>query len=218
MGDVGGMKPDDARRSYRRLLPVYDSIFGPGLARGRMAALEHLNAQGGGRTILEIGFGTGLSLPLHRADNWVLGTDISREMLARGRRRLARTGGPSGGLAIMAAERIALPDASIDAVLALYVMTVVEDSTRVMRECARVLRPGGRLLMVSHLAAEPGTMMAGLERLVAPLARWLGWDSHMAMSDLGFDKVLDLRVVAVRRIGIFTLIEAERMDDQEARP
>lgn len=203
------MKITDARRSYRRMIAVYDLLFGPALARGRREALARLNREGGGRTVLEIGFGTGLSLPLHRPDNRVIGADVSMEMLARSRRRIV-PGGATVGLAIMPAERLALPDASVDAVLALYVMTVVEDSAKVLADCARVLRPGGRMIMVSHLAADPGTLMDLVERLVAPLARWLGWDSHMALRDLGLDRVPALRVEAVRRIGIFTLIELVR--------
>src|SRR3546814_14296217 len=75
------------RHAYRRYAKVYDLAFGGLLAFGRRQVLSRVNRRGGLR-ILEVGVGTGLSPPDHRADNRVIGIAISPEMLAVARRRV----------------------------------------------------------------------------------------------------------------------------------
>src|SRR4029079_19410004 len=72
------------------------------------------------------------------------------------------------------------PTASFDTVVAMYVMTVVPDPEKVMRELSRVCRPGGEVIIVNHFSAEEGkpgweVIRGWVERRMAPFADKLGW-------------------------------------------
>ena len=74
----------------------------------------------------------------------------------------------------MDAGDLKFPNASFDTVVAMYVMTVVPDPEKVMRELSRVCRPGGEVIIVNHFSAEEG-MRGWVERRMAPFADKLGW-------------------------------------------
>src|SRR3954447_25387846 len=79
----------DTIRTYRLFSGSYDFVFGPVFHPGRKEAVRIANDRPGQR-ILEVGVGTGLSLPYFRRDAKVVGIDVSAEMLAKARRRAAR--------------------------------------------------------------------------------------------------------------------------------
>src|SRR6202008_906216 len=125
--------------------------------------------------VLEVGVGTGLSLPRYRRDLEIVGIDLSPEMLQKARERVvsARLTNVTG-LHEMDAGDLKFPDDSFDTVVAMYVMTVVPDPEKVMRELSRACRPGGNVLIVNHFSAEDG-MRGWVERRMAPFADKLGW-------------------------------------------
>ena len=67
-----------------------------------------------------------------------------------------------------------MPDASFDVVVAQYVITAVPDPEATLDEFARVLKPGGEIVLVNHIGAESG-LRAAFELCFAPIARRLGW-------------------------------------------
>ena len=143
--DAGARIDEDAVRSaYRRWAPVYDHTFGRVAAEGRKHSVEIIN-QGKGR-VLEVGVGTGLSLPAYGRHLEIVGIDLSPEMLEKARERVAteRLANVTG-LHEMDASDLKFPAASFDTVVAMYVMTVVPDPEKVMRELSRVCRPGGEV-------------------------------------------------------------------------
>jgi phosphatidylethanolamine/phosphatidyl-N-methylethanolamine N-methyltransferase len=77
-------------------------------------------------------------------------------------------------LAVMDAARLALADASFDVVVSQFVITAVPQPEKALDEFARVLKPGGEIILVNHLGAERGLRHL-LEMCVTPLARRLGW-------------------------------------------
>jgi len=77
-------------------------------------------------------------------------------------------------LAVMDAKHLGLPDASFDVVVAQYVITAVPDPEATLHEFARVLKPGGEIVLVNHIGAETGLRRA-FEQWFAPVARRLGW-------------------------------------------
>ena len=160
-------------KTYARWAPVYDFVFGAVFERGRKAAVSAAERIGG--RILEVGVGTGLSLPEYRWTNRIAGVDLSVPMLrkAKARAREHRLTNLDG-LAVMDAQLLGFPDAAFDVVVALYLITVVPDPEATLDEFARVLRPGGEIILLNHLGAEAGPR-AALERAVAPLAQRLGW-------------------------------------------
>ena len=167
------MDVDSVRHAYRRWAPVYDNTFGRVASEGRKHAVEFIN-QGRGR-VLEVGVGTGLSLPAYARHLEIVGIDLSPEMLEKARERVAEERLRNvSALHEMDASELDFPDAAFDTVVAMYVMTVVPDPEKVMRELSRVCRPGGEVLIVNHFSAEEG-MRGWVERRMAPFADMLGW-------------------------------------------
>jgi len=169
-------------KAYARWAPVYDLVFGAVFERGRTAAISAAERIGG--RILEVGVGTGLSLPDYARANRVIGIDISEPMLRRAKTRIAAERLTHvQGLAVMDAERLAFPDSTFDVVVAQYVITAVPHPEATLDEFARVLKPGGEIVLVNHLGAEAGLRRA-FESGFAPLARRLGWRAEFPWNRL----------------------------------
>ena len=160
-------------RAYARWAPVYDLVFGAVFDRGRKASIAAAERVGG--RILEVGVGTGLSLPDYSSASRLVGVDYSEPMLRKAKTRVAeRRLGNVDGLSVMDAKHLGFKDAAFDVVVAQYVITAVPDPEATLDEFARVTRPGGEIVLVNHLGAEKG-LRAAYERCFAPLARRLGW-------------------------------------------
>jgi len=164
--------------AYARWAPVYDLVFGAVFERGRHAAIAAAERIGG--RILEVGVGTGISLPDYSRANRLCGVDISEPMLRKAQERVSELGLTNvEGLWVMDAEHLSFPDASFDVVVAQYVITTVPDPEATLDEFARVLKPGGEIVLVSRVGAEAGLRRA-LERWFAPAARKLGWRTEFS--------------------------------------
>jgi phosphatidylethanolamine/phosphatidyl-N-methylethanolamine N-methyltransferase len=160
-------------RAYDRWAPVYDFVFGKVFATGRAASIAAAESVGG--RILEVGVGTGISLERYSRNNRITGIDISAPMLRKAQERVHALGLTHvDALSVMDAAKLAFPDASFDVVVAQYVITAVPDPDGTLDEFARVVRPGGEIILVNHLGAESGPR-ALFEAAFAPVARRLGW-------------------------------------------
>jgi ubiquinone/menaquinone biosynthesis C-methylase UbiE len=117
-----------------------------------------------GRT-LEVGAGTGANLPYY-ADRVTALTlaDVSPVMLAAASARAQELGVAPRRLQADAAH-LDLPDDELDTVVATFVMCCVDDERAVLRELARVLRPGGRLLMADHVESS-ARLGRGVQRVL----------------------------------------------------
>jgi phosphatidylethanolamine/phosphatidyl-N-methylethanolamine N-methyltransferase len=209
----------NVERAYARWAPVYDLVFGPVFERGRRAAIaaaERVCGSSGGR-ILEVGVGTGISLPDYAPVNRLMGVDLSEPMLRKAQTRVAEHGLSNvEALAVMDATKLALSDKSFDVVVAQYVITAVPDPEATLNEFARVLRPGGEIVLVNHIGAESGPR-AVFEQWLSPLARRYGWRPEFRFSRLaewvkrhGGVRVIEQRPMPP--LGHFSLIRFERID------
>ena len=188
------MDLNDTIRTYRLFSGSYDIVFGPIFHPGRKAAVRIANDRPGQR-ILEVGVGTGLSLPFFRGDSRVTGIDVSAEMLAKAKRRVERQGLPQvEALLLMDAENLAFPDNSFDAVLALYVASVVPDPARFAAEMRRVCIPGGSIVIVNHFTSENPFVRFGEKRL-ARLARHIGFHADFPLDEFRRESGLAIREV-----------------------
>jgi phosphatidylethanolamine/phosphatidyl-N-methylethanolamine N-methyltransferase len=159
--------------AYARWAPVYDVVFGAVFDRGRKAAIVAAERLGG--RILEVGVGTGISLPDYARTNTLVGVDLSEPMLRKAQERVSEHRLDNvEALAVMDAENLGLADATFDVVVAQYVITAVPNPERTLDEFARVLKPGGEIVLVNHIGAETGLRRA-FEAWFAPVARRLGW-------------------------------------------
>jgi ubiquinone/menaquinone biosynthesis C-methylase UbiE len=140
--------------------------------------------------VLEVAVGTGRNLPFYPDGTRLTGVDWSPAMLAIARRRAADLG-LEVDLRQGDAQALDFPDASFDTVLCARGLCANPDDRRAVTEMARVLRPGGRLLLVDHVAASASALRAVqwlYERITIPLA-----GEHFRrrpltyVRDLGFD-------------------------------
>ncbi len=194
---------DHARtqRVYSVLAKVYDDFFDWALTPGRRLAVSRLPARPGDR-ILEVGVGTGLSLPLYPRDCEVTGIDISEPMLEKARERLDALGREGVVLRRMDAHDLRFPDASFDHVVAPYVISVVAEPEKVMREIRRVCRPGGTVLVVNHFLSE-SFLLSGIERILTPASQWIGFRMDLPVR-IALE-VPGLTLQAMERVNLFGL-------------
>jgi phosphatidylethanolamine/phosphatidyl-N-methylethanolamine N-methyltransferase len=210
------MDEDNIKSAYRRWAPVYDHTFGVVASEGRKHAVKMINKSTG--RVLEVGVGTGLSLPAYNSNLEIVGIDLSKEMLDKARDRVSDEALANvTGLHEMDATNLEFPDQSFDTVVAMFVMTVVPDPEKVMRELSRVCRPGGDVLIVNHFSTEEG-VRGWVERRMAPFGDKLGWrpvfdvDRVMVCDDL---KLVEKR--GLRPMGIFTMMRFEKLSQARQR-
>ena len=194
-------------KAYRRYAQGYDFYFGAVLQPGRRAVIRRMSPRNGER-ILEVGVGTGLSLPLYPRDVQVTGIDLSPEMLARASARCERRRLDHVALRRMDGERMTFADDRFDKVVAMYVVSVAPDPVRLVDEMRRVCKPDGELYIVNHFH-HPHTVVGGLERLTAPLSRLVGFHPDFCLDT--FTRDTGLAVVErtpVNLFGYWTLLRA----------
>jgi ubiquinone/menaquinone biosynthesis C-methylase UbiE len=204
-------------KAYARWAPIYDTLCGPVFVNGRRAAARAARDVGG--RILEIGVGTGLSFDDYDAYTEITGIDISEPMIARARARAKSGRYPFvKELVVMDAHALAYADASFDCVVGQFVITLVANPERVLSECARVVRPGGQIILVNHLYSERG-LAAAVERLLAQKARMLGLRPEFPFQRLadwaqehGAAQLIERR--KLKPFGVYTLVRFRRAEAQ----
>ncbi|MEF3366508.1 class I SAM-dependent methyltransferase [Methylocystis sp. 9N] len=220
--DVDGPDNCDVEAAYARWAPIYDLTFATLLKPGRRAAATAASkAQG---PILDVGVGTGLELPLFDRHAQVFGVDLSEPMLRRAAQRVRRERlGNIAGLSKMDATRMAFADASFACVVAPYVLTVVPEPEALLDELARVLRPGGEIVLVNHVSGKDEAIAlfeAWLDRHMAPK---LGWRPQFPWSIIGdwIDENPQMKLVERRLLppfGLFTLTRIARLPVDSETP
>jgi phosphatidylethanolamine/phosphatidyl-N-methylethanolamine N-methyltransferase len=170
---AAALNDDNVKTAYKRWAPVYDHTFGKLSTEGRRHAVQIIN-QSEGR-VLEVGVGTGLSLPDYKKSLEIVGIDLSPEMLEKAQERVSEEGlNNVTGLHEMDASALKFADNQFDTVAAMYVMTVVPDPEKVMKELCRVCKPGGQVMLVNHFSTDDG-VRGWVERRMAPFGDKLGW-------------------------------------------
>lgn len=158
--ETSGVRRDPAAvvRLYSRVAPVYE-LWGR-LADSRVRrSVRELVREAGGGVVLEVGCGTGAVLADLARDNQAgrtIGVDLAPGMIAGARRRIERAGLEGTEVQSGDACRLELEDASVDALASSYVLDILppEGILAALREFGRVLRPGGRLVLVNVTPGE----------------------------------------------------------------
>ncbi|MEW6353286.1 MAG: class I SAM-dependent methyltransferase [Pseudomonadota bacterium] len=207
------MDIDAIRKAYKRYARLYDFYFGLVMHPGREAVIRRMDCRPGDR-ILEVGVGTGLSLPLYPPGVQVTGIDISPEMLRRAQARKERDGlDHVVALEVMDAERMTFADNTFDKVVAMYVASVVPHPERLVDEMRRVCKPDGRLFIMNHFQ-HTNPVVGALERLISPLSGLLGFRTDFSMQAFIHDTRLDvIEHQPVNLFGYWSLLQARNNKD-----
>jgi phosphatidylethanolamine/phosphatidyl-N-methylethanolamine N-methyltransferase len=177
------MHIETVKTAYRRYAGFYDALFGPVLQPGRRAVMEALRLRPGDR-VLEVGVGTGLSLPMYPQAVKITGIDVSREMLDKARARVERRGLKNvEALLEMDAEATGFADASFDKVVAMYVMPVVRNPARVLEEFHRVCKADGEIYIVNHVRSD-NRFLRAFENGLARFSDQIGFHPDFDLREL----------------------------------
>ncbi len=165
------MQTRSVAAAYDRWAPIYDLVFGAVFRRGRGIAIEAANRVGG--RVLEVGVGTGISLPYYSKRCTLYGVDISDGILAKARARAELLDNVEA-IAVMDAEDLKFANGAFDVVVAQYVVTAVPNPERALDEFARTVRRGGEIIITTRIGAGKG-LRGGIEKALMPVTSRLGF-------------------------------------------
>lgn len=168
------------RHSYTVLAPVYDTFVAPFTLAARQSNLALL-PKAASTEVLLVGIGSGLDIPLLPRGPRYTGIDLTPAMLERARRK-ATAEKLDIQLDIGDARALPYPAAAFDAVVLHLILAVAPCPERVLAESARVLRPGGQMLVFDKFL-RPG-QSAPLRRLISPFVGLLATHTDVVFEQL----------------------------------
>lgn len=197
---------EHVEKLYNRFSSFYDLIYGLKVFdNGRERAPQVLDLFPGAQ-LLEVGVGTGLSVPLLPRNIEITAIDVSQKMLNQTRKRLGSLGIYNVQLFKMDALQLEFPDNSFDRILAAYFISTVPDPVKVILEMKRVCRPQGKLVFLDHFQCEVPAI-AFLEKLFSPLFYRLGFHAGLELQELMAQTGLEVdRIEKVDFLGHFKAV------------
>ncbi|NJC34412.1 phosphatidylethanolamine/phosphatidyl-N-methylethanolamine N-methyltransferase [Sphingomonas jejuensis] len=207
-------------RAYDRWAPVYDLVFGPVFRRGRSDAIVAAERVGG--RIIEVGVGTGISLPQYQPGNRIVAVDLSDAMLDKARARVREQNLHHVEQVVVGdAENLQYADNSFDVVVAQYVITACPHPERALDEFVRICRPGGEIIITTRVGAGQG-LRGAIERTLMPVTSRLGfrtdfpWSRYEAWAATRADvRLLENRPLPP--LGHFSLVRYQKLTEDHAR-
>ena len=178
------------RHTYTLWSPIYDLFVDRATRGARRRSIARLGDVGG-QTILLPGIGSGLDIPFLPGGAHYHGLDLTPAMLERARHR-ADTLGTDIELRVGDAMDLPYPDAHFDTVILHLILAVVPRPPHTFSESVRVLRPGGRLLILDKFL-RPG-QRAPLRRMINPIISRLATRTDVVFEDL-LNRHPELRVI-----------------------
>ena len=203
-----GTEPQESK-IYYEFSHFYDRIFTRFFFPRIVSTITALKIPPGAK-VLEVGVGTGLSLPAYPSHAEVTGIDLAPEMLEQAQRKVAREGWRHIRLQQMNALDLKFADGEFDYVTAFHVVSVVPDHGQLMKEIFRVCRPGGTVVIINHFRSRR-PWLAKLIDLLDPITRKLGWRTTLGCSDLFCEVPLEVRrQFKTKETSLFTVVIAAK--------
>lgn len=191
---------------YRQLAWLYDYPGGLLLKEGHLKVAEAIKADHGMK-VVELGIGPGHSLAYYPPGTELTAIDISPNMIAKAKERLANLPHLKAHLEVMDATQTNLPDNAFDLVVSFSVITVVDHPEQLLKEAVRLCKPGGKIIIVGRLQ-RPGLGDWVWQKLTHRLSLLLfGFGTRMKASvyDSILSKVEIISREQVNRVGPITL-------------
>lgn len=200
---------------YDRVGPIYNFIYGKVLFNeGRRTAIDLLEINAGDK-VLEVGVGTGLTLPMYPVDCEVTGIDLAESMLEEAEELIRKQHIKNATVQVMNANELKFPDNHFDGVLGNLFISATSNPVGALNEMKRVCKPGGLLVLMNHFRSN-NRMVAKMESFIGPLARRIGFDSALDLEELL--KAADLQVKCVRKVNLFDMWTAVSMVNDKPVP
>src|SRR5689334_11548711 len=176
------MSVEYMERVYNRYSGIYDFLFGKVFQSGREMGPELLDLFPSAQ-VLEVGVGTGLSLPVLPRNIDLTAIDLSEKMLEKAKERSESLGLKRVNFRKMDATNLDFPNASFDRVFAAYFISTVPDPVRVVHEMKRVCKPGGYLVFLNHFYSD-NAFLRIFEKVLSPLFYRVGFKTDLDLNDL----------------------------------
>jgi len=189
------------KKVYSLYAWIYDSFFGKIFEHGRYVAFNMMNVKPG-ETVLEVGVGTGLSLPLYPKESHVTGIDISQEMLEKAEGKKEYYGLTNVNLHNMDASSMAFADNAFDKVIASHVITVVPNPLKTLNEIKRVCKKDGEIFILNYTGCN-NRIISRFEEFISPLRDKMGLGKHFDLDGLLRDAHLSIE--CERRVNFFDM-------------
>ena len=198
------------QKAYARWAPHYDISFGLISDYGRQNTVKMINQKPG--RILEVGVGTGLSLPHYKNFMSVVGIDLSENMLNRAKSRVVKDGLKNiEALEKKDATNTDYPNESFDAAVAMYIMSVAPEPEKILVEMTRVVKAGGDIYILNHFASEDSKFKF-IEKIMSPVCRFIGWHSTFKRDRvLGGDSLELISETQMPPFNLFTLLKFKKI-------
>ncbi len=195
-------------RVYEGFAPFYNLIFGKLLfLEGREASIDLLEIKSGHK-VLEVGVGTGLTLPLYPRNCSVVGVDLSRNMLKEAEALIRNKKLKNCTVREMDATKLEFPDHTFDRVLGNLFISATSFPRESLLEMKRVCKPNGTIVLMNHFKSEKKAL-AAFETMFNPVAQNLGFKSNLEMEPL-LDSV-GLKPKSLRKVNMFNMWTAVSM-------
>jgi phosphatidylethanolamine/phosphatidyl-N-methylethanolamine N-methyltransferase len=183
---------------YDKISSIYGLLYGLTLHVGRLEAMRRLPIKSDDN-ILEVGVGSGINACLYPHDCSVTGIDFSSKMLKKAGKRIKTRDVRNVELLQMDGAALAFPDNTFDMVYAPYVISVVTDPVKVVREMHRVCRVGGHIVVLNHFKSE-NPILACVEKFISPLTVYIGFKADLDLP--GFLVQSDLKPISIEKVNI----------------
>ena len=170
------------KKVYSLYAWIYDAFFGKIFEHGRYVAFNMMNVKPN-ETILEVGVGTGLSLPLYPKDAHVMGIDISQEMLDKAENKKRYYGLSNVSLYNMDASFMSFANSTFDKVIASHVITVVPDPLKTLNEIKRVCKKDGEIFILNYTGCN-NKIISRFEEFISPVRDKMGLGKYFDLDEL----------------------------------
>ncbi len=175
------MREDVTSKTYDIWAKIYDNSFGALVRRRQRRAVEQLQTKPGDR-VLDLGVGTGLTLRHYKDDVTVVGMDLSWGMLNKAKVKCDEQGLDHCMLVQGDAMFPPFADNSFDHIVITHVISVVSDPPKLLQLAQRLVKPGGRIVILNHFQST-NRIVGWFEKTLNPIFIKIGWKSDLALED-----------------------------------
>ncbi len=199
------METLSVKKAYNRMSFFYNILCNTIFSQGRKSIVSDINSafKEKNAKILEVGVGTGLSLPFYDLRHSITGIDLSEPMLSKAKKLVdAKRLDNVETLLEMDAENMTFADHSFDVVVAMYVVSVVPNLQRFIDEVLRVCKPGGKIYIVNHFSSDNKFVNTFEKNVVGKMSKSFG----LFDADFPLDLILrqpGLELLDKRKINLF---------------
>lgn len=182
MAELGKMTESSTGPLYDLWAKIYDHSFGALVRTRQVRAIEELQPHPGD-LVLDLGVGTGGTLPHYPRNVRVVGMDLSKGMLDKAADKRREHGWNHVTLLQGDAMHPPFKEHCFDHIVISHTVSVVSDPNGLMQWVQRLVKPTGRVIVLNHFQSEQPAI-ATLEKVLNPVCVKVGWRSDLSLSEL----------------------------------